>query len=109
MDLQMFFDGTKNSEETKRAIAGNLEILALIVKKFKVEDFSKRLLNEIFLKMEEMYLFNVDLNIALLSKGILNLTEWDKSFSVLIMDAPGNLLEKVVHFMVRFVETTILS
>jgi len=31
--------------------------------------------------MEEMYLFNVDLNIALLRKGILPLEEWDKAFA----------------------------
>lgn len=61
------------------------------MKKFKVEDFSKRLLNEVFLKMEEMYLFNVELNIALLGKGILPLAEWDKQFALIIRDAPGNL------------------
>lgn len=44
----------------------NLDILSCITKKYKVEDLSKRLLNEVFLKMEEMYLFNVDFNIALL-------------------------------------------
>lgn len=85
----MCFDG--GSEDSKMAITSNIEILTLIVKKFKVEDYSKRLLNEIFLKMEEMYLFNVELNIALLSKGILPLAEWDKQFSLIIRDAPGNL------------------
>ena len=62
----------------KLKIISNLDIIALIVKKFKVEDFSKRLLMEVFLKFEEMYVFNHELSIALLSKGILPLTEWDK-------------------------------
>lgn len=53
----------------------------MIIKKYKIEDLSKRLLNEVFLKMEEMYLFNVELNIALLRKTILPLEEWDKAFA----------------------------
>jgi len=84
----MCFDG---NDDTKSAINSYLDIIAFIVKKFKVEDFRKRLLTEVYLKMEEMYLFNVELNIALLSKGILPLAEWDRAFSLIIRDAPGNL------------------
>jgi hypothetical protein len=64
---------------------------------------------EVFLKFEEMYVFNHELSIALLSKGILPLTEWDKWLGLIIRDSPGNLQEKVVYFMVRFVECTILN
>lgn len=70
----MCFDGGAAQSQ----VTSTIEILALIVKKFKVEDFSRRLLIEVFLNMEEMYLFNVELNIALLGKGILTLAEWDK-------------------------------
>jgi hypothetical protein len=106
MDLQMWLDG---SDDVKQSIASNIEILALIVKKYKVEDFSKKLLNEVLLKMEELYLFNVDLNIALLNKGILPLADWDKAFGIVVKDAPGNLIEKVVSFLVRFIESTIFN
>lgn len=78
VDFQMCFD---QGEDAKNAIQANLDILAMIIKKCKVEDLSKRLLNEVFLKMEEMYLFNVELNMALLRKNILPLEEWDKAFA----------------------------
>ena len=61
VDLQMCFDSGDD-------YSTNLDILSCIIKKYKVEDLSKRLLNEVFLKMEEMYLFNVDFNIALLKQ-----------------------------------------
>ena len=74
----MCFD---QGEDSKTQIQSNLEILSMVIKKYKIEDLQKRFLQEVFLKMEEMYLFNVDLNIALLRKGILPLEEWDKAFA----------------------------
>lgn len=101
----MCFDGAAAQSQ----VTSTIEILALIVKKFKVEDFSRRLLMEVYLNMEEMYLFNVELNIALLGKGILTLAEWDKQFAGIIRDAPGNLQEKVVQFLNKFISFTILN
>jgi hypothetical protein len=40
--------------------------------------------------MEEIYLFDVNFNITLLSKAILPLAEWDKQFSLVIKEMPGN-------------------
>jgi len=71
-----------------------------VIKRF--EDFRKRLLTDVFLKMEEIYLFNVELNITLISQNILPLAEWDRAFGSLIANAPGNQMEKVVTFLVRF-------
>ena len=74
----MCFD---SNDDLKYSVNNNLDIISLIVKKVTSENFSLRLLNEIFLKMEELYLFNVDFNIAILSKGIFKISDWDKTFS----------------------------
>lgn len=95
--------------ESKQKINANVEILQMIVKKFHTEDFSKRLLNDVFFNMESNSLYNVDFNIALISKDILPLAEWDKQISMLIRDAPGNLMEKVVHFLSQFIQTCIVN
>lgn len=61
MDLQMYFE----TYEQRSFISANLEILALVIKRF--EEFRKKLLTDVFLKMEEIYIFNVELNITLIS------------------------------------------
>ena len=43
-----------------------VQVLCLIVNKLKNDQFQKRLLAEVFFKMEEMYYFNVDLHMILI-------------------------------------------
>lgn len=99
VDLQMCFDAGDEYQ-------GHLDVLQCIVKKYKCEDLSLRLLNEVYVKMEEMYLFNVELNVGLLKSQILPLKEWDVAFASVAKNAPGNLQDKLVHFLCKFVETS---
>jgi len=60
----------------------NVEILQLIVKRFTLEDFPLRLLQEVFLSMEEFYVFNVELNLILIKNQILPIREWDRQIAL---------------------------
>ena len=44
---------------------------------------------------------------TLIQKSILPLADWDKQMSLIIKNAPGNLHEKVVKFLVNFIEKAI--
>ena len=74
-----------------------------------MEDFGKRLLQEVFLQMEEMYLLNVDLVILLMRNQVLPIAEWDKQFSIFVRDAPGALQEASLRFVVEFMEKAVLK
>lgn len=77
--------------DSNQDLQAKLDILSLIVKKFTAEDLGKRLLTESLLVMEEFFFLNVDLNILLMKNHIIPIQEWDKEFSILIRDAPGQL------------------
>lgn len=66
------YDG-KNPQNVESII----EILSLIVKSYKVEDFSKKLLTGVFLQLDVKIFNDVDLNILLMSKEIISISEWD--------------------------------
>jgi len=51
---------------------------------------------------------NVEFNMTLIQKSILPQAEWDKQMALVIKNAPGNLHEKVVKFLVNFIEKAIL-
>jgi len=80
----------------------------LIVTKFKAQDFSIKLLTDVYCNFEEDDILNVTLTIAALSKGILPIKDWEKRFSSFVRDAPGSLIEKVVVFLVRFVDSPVI-
>ena len=54
-----------------------LDVLSFIVTNYKAEDFSKKLLVEQFLRFDGTIFNDVDLNISLMNKGIISITEWD--------------------------------
>jgi hypothetical protein len=56
----------------------NIEILQLIVRRYSLEDFGLKLLQEVFLQMEEMYVFNAELTLLLIKSQILPVAEWDR-------------------------------
>jgi hypothetical protein len=56
----------------------NIEILQLIVRRYSLEDFGLKLLQEVFLQMEDMYVFNAELTLLLIKSQILPVAEWDR-------------------------------
>jgi hypothetical protein len=64
-----------------------------------------KLLSDVYLHFEDEEMLNADLTVALLSRGILPLKEWDRRFSFFVRDAPGNIFEKVVEFLVSFADS----
>jgi len=95
------------SYDSRGVIQTNLEIIQMVIK--RIDEFKKRLLNDVFLKMEEIYLFNVELNITLLSQNILPIADWDKAIGQLIRSAPGSSIDKVVSFCVNFASFTVVQ
>ncbi len=83
-------------------------MIALVVTKLKAQDFSMKLLNDVYFNFEEDDILNVSPTIAVLSRGILPIKEWEKRFSSFVRDAPGNLIEKVVMFLVRFADSAVI-
>lgn len=65
-------------------------------------------MNDVYFDFEEDDILNVEITIALLRTGILPLKEWEKRFSNFVRDAPGNLIDKVVYFLVRFADSAVI-
>ena len=63
-----------------------IEVLSLIVSKYKVEDFSKKL-TYLFLQMNESIINNVGLCIILIKNGIISISEWDVQLAMFLKDS----------------------
>ena len=55
-----------------------VEVLCLIVNKYTIENYQRKLLVEVFYKMEEMYFLNVDLHIMLIKNRVFYISEWEE-------------------------------
>ena len=86
-----------------------VEILCLIVNKLKTEKYQKKLLSEVFFKMEEMYYFNVDLHLILIKERIFPISEWDEETARFIKNTPGSLQEKAFTFLTEIINRSVLS
>jgi hypothetical protein len=63
---------------SKNLIEPMIDVLSVVIQKYKVEDLSKRLLLHVFLQMKGKIVNNVNLNILLMNNGIISISEWDK-------------------------------
>jgi len=81
-------------------------VISLIVNKFKAQEFGPKLLSEVYSNFEDEEKLNLELTVALLSKEVLPIREWEKKFSLLVRDAPGNLIEKVFEFLSCFADSS---
>jgi hypothetical protein len=66
-------------------------------------------LTEVFLRMEVMYILNVDLTILLMRMGILAVVDWDKHLAIFMHDSSGLLQENEVRFLAQFIDQSIIS
>jgi hypothetical protein len=55
-----------------------IQVLSLIVTSYTVENFSKKLLTQVFLQLDVRIFNEVELNILLMSKKIISISEWDR-------------------------------
>ena len=61
-----------------REVLPMAEVLCLIVNKYTIENYQRKLLVEVFYKMEEMYFLNVDLHIMLIKNRVFYISEWEE-------------------------------
>ena len=82
---------TYDNESSVAEVISMVEVLCLILNKLTTEKYQKRLLSEVFFRMEEMYYFNVDLHIVLIKERIFPIAEWDEETARFIKNSPGSL------------------
>ena len=85
-----------------------VSVLGFITKKFQ-PDFRKKLLTDVFLRMEEMFILNVDLNFLLMKSGIIDVAEWDKYLAIFMHDSSGSIQQKEVHFLATFINQSVVK
>ena len=70
-----------------------IQVLSLIVTSYTVENFSKKLLTNVFLQLDVKIFNQVELNILLMSKGIISISEWDSQLAIFFKESAAELLE----------------
>ena len=100
---------TYDNESSVAEVISMVEVLCLIVNKLTTEKYQKRLLSEVFFRMEEMYYFNVDLHIVLIKERIFPIAEWDEETARFIKNSPGSLQEKAFTFLTEIINRTVLN
>jgi len=86
-----------------------IQVLSLIVTSYKVENFSKKLLTNVFLQLDVRIFNEVELNILLMSKGIISISEWDSQLAIFFKDSAAQLPESELQFFANFLETSIVE
>lgn len=71
----------------------------MIISKNKLEDIRGRLLADVFLEMEEMYILNSEINILLLKSNIFQIKSWDSAMENYVKNISGSLQEKAYNFL----------
>ena len=106
-----FEDLCKNFENRNaQQIEPLIEILSLIVKTYTVENFSSKLLTKVFLQLDDVSIFNnLDLNILLMSKGIISISEWDVQIANLFKEDSAELQESELQFFANVLQTSIVQ
>ena len=84
-------------------------MLSLIVTSYTVENFSKKLLTNVFLQLDVKIFNQVELNILLMSKGIISISEWDSQLAIFFKESAAELLESELQFFAKFLETSIVE
>ena len=77
--------------------------------KFTQDQLSKKLLTEVFLKMEDMYVLDAELTILLLSQNIFSPVQWDISLANYLKNAPGSLQLEACKFFREIVKKCIFE
>jgi len=65
----------------------------LIVSSYTIENFSKKLLTNVFLQLDVRIFNEVELNILLMSKKIISISEWDRQLAIFFKESAAQLPE----------------
>mmetsp|Transcript_12000 Transcript_12000/g.18539 ORF Transcript_12000/g.18539 Transcript_12000/m.18539 type:complete len:142 (-) Transcript_12000:228-653(-) len=85
------------------------ELLGFIVRHYRAEDFSRKLLQEAFRLQDSKILKEGDLTILMMSKGIISLKEWDIQMANLFGTQGLNLREEERQFFASFLQKAIVE
>lgn len=84
-----------------------IQVLSLIVSTYTVENFSKKLLTNVFLQLDVRIFNEVELNILLMSKKIISISEWDRQLAIFFKESAAQLPEPELQFFYNFLITSI--
>ena len=70
-----------------------IEVLSLIVNSYTGENFSVKLLNKVFLLLDVRIFNDLELNILLMRKGIISISEWDRQIANYFKEEAAELPE----------------
>jgi len=91
------------------AVEQLIQVLSLIVKTYTGEDFSIKLLNKVFLLLDVRIFNDLELNILLMSKGIISIQEWDHQIANYFKEEAAELPESELQFFANILETSIVE
>lgn len=84
-------------------------MLSEIVKNYKAEDLSIRLLIKVFLLLDVRIFNDLELNILLMSKGIISIAEWDRQIANYFREEAAGLPESELQFFANILRTSIVE
>jgi len=80
------------------------------VTNYTTENFSAKLLNNVFFALDDVRIFNdLELNILLMSKGIISISEWDRHMADYFKEEAAELQESELQFFANILETGIVE
>ena len=79
-----------------------IQVLSLIVTSYTVENFSKKLLTQVFLQLDVRIFNEVELNILLMSKKIISISEWDRQLATFFKESAVQLPDRELQFFYNF-------
>jgi hypothetical protein len=105
-----FENACKNFDSrNQQPIQNQIEILSFIVKNYTIEDFSVKLLNKVFLLLDVRLFNDLELNILLMSKGIISISEWDRQIANYFNEEAAELPESELQFFANILEISIVE
>ena len=82
----------------------------MIVTNYTTENYSAKLLNNVFFALDDVRIFNdLELNILLMSKGIISISEWDRHMADYFKEEAAELQESELQFFANLLETGIVE
>ena len=84
-------------------------MLSEIVKNYKAEDLSIRLLIKVFLLLDVRIFNDLELNILLMSKGIISIAEWDRQIANYFREEAACVPESELQFFANILRTSIVE
>ena len=87
-----------------------INVLSFIVTTYTAENYSAKLLKTVFFALEDVRIFNdLELNLLLMSKGIISISEWDRYMADYLKEEATELKESELQFFANILESSIVE